>query len=177
MRKLVQFVLPIQGLKPGIQEYQFDIDKSFFDAFEHSLIHEGKLKVEVVVDKQPTLISLEIRSVGTVVTECDRCLDPIELPVEGEEYISIKYSNDPENKEDDDEVIYISPKASELDISKLIYDCISLSLPIRKVCDDVPGKSCNPDALKYIQKASEEDNDGKDDGSVWDKLKGLSLDD
>ena len=58
LKPLKQFSIPFTGLKIGKHQFEFEIDKSFFDAFEYSLVKEGHLKAAVELDKQETMLIL-----------------------------------------------------------------------------------------------------------------------
>ena len=55
MRKLGNFDIPFTGLKLGNHQYQFEIDKAFFDQFEFSEIGDAHFKVDLVLEKQSTM--------------------------------------------------------------------------------------------------------------------------
>ncbi|MEO7175569.1 MAG: DUF177 domain-containing protein, partial [Saprospiraceae bacterium] len=73
MKKQAQFILPLAGLNPGIHEYKYLIESDFFSYFENSTIEAGKVYAEVVLDKQLSLMTLDISISGEIDTVCDRC--------------------------------------------------------------------------------------------------------
>ena len=65
LKPLKQFSVPFTGLKIGKHQFDFEIDNSFFDAFEYSLLKKGNLKAEVELDKQETMLILHFHIQGT----------------------------------------------------------------------------------------------------------------
>ena len=74
MKSLQQYSIPFTGLKPGIHQFEFGVDDSFFKEFEYSLVKSGKLKVDLDLEKQETMMILHamvvFAHVERVVLEC-----------------------------------------------------------------------------------------------------------
>ena len=66
LKPLKQFSIPFTGLKIGKHQFDFEIDNAFFDAFEYSRVKKGSLKVDVELDKQETMLILQIHIAGTI---------------------------------------------------------------------------------------------------------------
>jgi uncharacterized metal-binding protein YceD (DUF177 family) len=114
-----------------------------------------------------------------VVCECDVCLEDFELPVDEEFKLLIKLS-ETENYEDD-EIIYITEKVIEYDLTQYLYESMMLSIPTRKTCDMSDNKKCNKEViakleeLSHIEEEEEDEDDENEDKTnpTWDKLKGI----
>ena len=87
---------------------------------------------------------------GEVELICDRCLETYLQPIESSNLMLVKFSET--ETDDGDEVIYIHPGAYQVEVAKLIYEFIVLSIPIRHVHpDDNEGKSlCDPEMLQKL---------------------------
>jgi len=170
MASLNPFKIPIRGLKPGEHRYEYQLNLDFFEEFEDSPIQEANIDVVAVLDKRPDMVVLDILFNGTFPTECDRCLSNIQLPIEGEQQLLIKYAEE-EDKVDDPDIVYISPEATEINIAQYIYEFVNLSVPIIKVydCEAEEPKPCNEDTLHYL----ENKEDAPVDNPIWDELKKL----
>ena len=72
-----KFNVELFGLQPGSYDYEFNIDDSFFQNFENSLIEQGSLKCRVVLEKAERLITVDCRISGMVKLICDRSLEPL----------------------------------------------------------------------------------------------------
>jgi uncharacterized metal-binding protein YceD (DUF177 family) len=100
---------------------------------------------------------------------CDRCGDPLEQPIEGNSHLFIKFGEEPEEESDD--VIIISDRDYQIDVSHYIYEFINLMLPAKRIHgEDENGESlCNPEAIKFLDENSgEQETDPR-----WDALKKL----
>jgi uncharacterized protein len=190
---LTAFSIPIKGLKQDFYSFDFQLDKSFFDAFENSMIPDGNIKVKMEMERKTSHLKLDFEFEGTIKTECDRCLVEIDLPIEGQHFMIVKFSE--ETQEDEDEIIYIHPEAHELRVAHYIYEYVNLAVPIRKTydCEAEETPPCDTSMLAYITSSSdyfenEEDNadggESEDDNSqptheaktiAWEALKNLKI--
>jgi uncharacterized metal-binding protein YceD (DUF177 family) len=153
MGNLVEYTLPISGMKNGMHAFDYQVRDEFFSHFEHSLIQNANVQLTVSLDKRPDLMILNFDFGGSVRTACDRCLEDFDLPVSGQQVLMVKYD---ESTHDDEEVFYITRSTQELDIAEFVYEFISLALPMVKTHDDA-GSSCNPEMLKYLNHTEETD--------------------
>lgn len=174
MDGLVSFSLPIQGLRDGVHEFHFDIDREFFQSFEGAPISEGKLELTLTLEKRPSIMVLEFDFSGVVQTECDRCLAGINLPIEGIQRLVIKYSE--EEQMEDAEVIYIHPEAQELQVARFAYEYIILAIPMIRVydCEDEHPRPCNMEMLSLLEDQGVSESEEEDtDNPIWQELKKL----
>ena len=102
MDPLIAFSIPVRGLRDGIHQFDFQIDRSFFGQFESAPVQEGDVSLQLELIKRPGLYTLTFSFEGTVKTECDRCLAPIDLPIEGEQRLLIKVSEAAEGEPAED---------------------------------------------------------------------------
>jgi uncharacterized protein len=166
MNVLDHFSIPYKGLKIGIHHFKFDVDTPFFKAFENAYISDGKLIGYLELDKRPDLVIADLKIVGSVTAQCDRCLDDFDLMIEGEFKLHVKFSKVEEEQE---EVIFIDPDSSHINFSKFVYDSICLSTPMVKYHDNE--EDCNP---VMIKKLNENKPESKVE-SVWNILDGINL--
>lgn len=160
MNVLDQFSIPYKGLGDGMHNLHFQVDDSFFAAFENALIQNGSFEVEVLLDKRPDHSIMTFRIQGVTVTDCDRCLSEIELPVEGEYTLHFKFS---EIESEDDEVVFLHPDTSIINLSRYIYDVIGLSVPVSKWCEDQEEMTeCDPFILSKMSGDADQIDDQED---------------
>lgn len=133
-------------LKLGDHEFEYHLDEPFFEAFKSSLSAKD-IHVKLLFHKAENMFTLNFRYSGNVLTECDRCLSSLELPVSGEERIIVKITDYPQENEDD--LIYLSHGDYKINIAQHLYDFVYLSLPIKKTCEDV-GKECDETVTRNI---------------------------
>lgn len=164
------------GLEPGSYEYHYDLDDNFFTAFENEDLRGGMVHFDVRLEKTTHVMLLIFSFQGIVTTECDRCLDPMEVPVEGHETLKLSVGDSVAMPNEDD--IVLPEGAVEVDISQWLYEFVAVSIPLQHIHpDDAEGHStCNPDMLRRLDERSgiAERTDGT---SVidprWAKLKDL----
>lgn len=120
------FVIPVKGLAPGKNHFEWAAGREFFELFENSDIIDADLKISVDADSGDFSLAVECRIEGHVTVICDRCLENLELPV------STSF---------EEEDVY--------DLTQDIYDFVCLSLPMQRVH---PEGACNEETLKYLSK-------------------------
>ncbi len=158
MKSLNHFTLPIMGLKMGMHQFDFQVDKEFFNHFDQEVIEDGKFDIKLYFDKRPDMIVLVFEFEGAVQTNCDRCLATINLPVKGNNQLLVKYA---EEESEDDEIWYIPSGKSELNVAKPIFEFIILNLPIIKTydCQSEEQAPCDEEMLRYLQPSDEKETD------------------
>lgn len=165
------FVIQFVGLKLGTHFYDFDINQSFFEGVDNTLIEDATVHATLALDKKETMMIAEFSVSGTVLSTCDRCNDLMEIPVENKQRIIYKYGTE---DSDDENLIVIHPEAYEINVSEPLYELLVLALPLRKIHDE---GGCNEEVMKlynqYIVNAEEpdedwDDEDWDDDEDDWD---------
>jgi len=109
---------------------------------------------------------------GTLTTSCDRCMGDLELPVKIHEDYIFKLGQE---REEESENIMIIPESDyQIDIGNLIFDYITLAIPLKKVhgMNDQDTSKCDPKVLKILENL----NQTKENDPRWDALKNLKLD-
>ena len=178
LRALKQFSIPFTGLKIGKHQFEFDIDNSFFDAFEYSLIKKGELKATVELDKQETMLILQIQISGTVRLECDKCLAEFNSPLAIKERQIVKFAEDDELESDDLEIIILNKKESSIDLAEILYELINVSVPFIKICEESSdGQICDQEMIARLEKLApgteQEEKEITDEDPRWAALKKL----
>jgi uncharacterized protein len=168
---LRHFIIPFSGLKVGNYTFTFEIDDKFFEHFEYSEISKGKLHVECQLDRQVRMMVLYFDITGTVSVPCDRCAEEFDLPLEGRQKLIVKFGAD--HTEESEDILIITEKEHELDVSQYLYEYIHLLLPIKKVhgTDESGNSLCNPDVLRYIKETEDHPVDPR-----WEVLQKLKDD-
>ena len=177
MENLKAYNIALKGLAIGKHDFDYQVGKQFFEYFDGEIVGDGCVKVKLELEKQSGLIVLWFRVKGTVNIQCDRCLDLFDQPVESQNKVFVKYGE--EKFEDGDDVVWIAPDETHINVAKLIYDFIVLSVPIKHVHpEDAHGESlCNPEMLKRLNLLSvkeEPEEENPETDSRWDELKKLA---
>ena len=184
--KFSEFKLPLKGMPVGVQEVEYHLGKQFFIDMESSDIKDADLDVKLTVSHRNDSYDLAFAISGEIVLICDRCLDDLQFPVETTYHIVVKYGED--YCDDSDELLIIPDSDSYLNVAYMVYDTVSLTIPIKHV--HAPGK-CNRAMSAMLKKhrvrnADDEYADIDDDSADvdadepvatdprWDELKKLT---
>ena len=164
--------IAFKGLGQGKHHFDYKVDHTFFARFEGSMVDDGEVDVNVVLEKQSSLLILWFTIKGYVTIQCDRCLDMYTQPIQTEQKVFVKFGED--SKDDGDDVVWVSTNDYQLNIAQLIYEFISLAMPIKHVHPEGPdGKtSCNPDMIEKMKKHVVREK-GESHDARWDELKKL----
>jgi len=147
---LKDFIIPFSGLKAGNHPFAFKIEDQFFEQFEYSEIRKGNIHVDCMLEKQQRMMVLHFDLKGEVEVPCDRCGEEFNLPVEGSQKLIVKFGTD--HKEESEDILVITDKEHELDVSQFLYEYVHLLLPFRKVhgTDENGNSLCDPEVIRYI---------------------------
>ena len=176
LKELRKYQIAFVGLKLGEHVFDFAIDGSFFKHFEGSLISECKINVKLVFEKKETFFMLRFYIDGTVNVSCDRCMEPFDKDVFGDFECIVKYADElAKLPNDEDEIIYIAKEDSHIDVAQLIYEYISICLPMQLIHPKLDNgeEGCNPAVLAILNKKEEAPTE---EDPRWSALKGLKFD-
>lgn len=151
------FDIAFVGLKPGIHEFEYEIDDKFFAAYQEQDFQHCVSQVKLRLEKSNGFMLLRFEVGGKLDVTCDRCGNPLPLELWDEFNIVVKLVEDPEpmnEQEEDPDVYYISKGASHLHISDWIYEFINLSIPMQRMCteEEMGGPYCNQEVLAVLKK-------------------------
>lgn len=171
------YIVPFVGLKIGFHGFEFEIGHSFFADRGNLDFNEVSVNVKVNLEKKETMMVATFSISGEVDTPCDRCADPVVIPISGEYTLVYKFGRE---SSEDESLVVLPHEAYELDWSDPIYEFILLSLPARVVHQ--PGE-CNEEMMKMMEQYTinledeeydedweeeEWDEDEWDDEEEWD---------
>ena len=147
-KKKQKLVIPFLGLKEGIHKFEFEIDSTFFEQFDYSIIEEGNFIIKVKFEKKKNLFNVDFKIKGKITSSCDRCLEPLTFKVKGEESLIVKFGETTFNETD--EIKVISPAEYELDLTNDIYQYVHLLMPTKVKHEKK--KDCNPEIIEQLEK-------------------------
>jgi len=148
MCSLKQFDIDLKALTEDITPLSWTLDDQFFALLEDTQLQSGSLHVSGSIRKAVGFFELLLHTEGTVKVTCDRCLDLMDQPVEGDLRVVVKLG--PEDREDDD-VITVDENSGVLKTAWLIYESIALAVPIQHVHQ--PG-DCNDAMMRVLEEHS-----------------------
>ena len=165
------------GLKPGVHEFDYELDDKFFSTFGEQDFKNCKAHVKLSLDKLPAFMMLRFEVGGTLEFICDRCGNDLPFELWDEFEILVKMVEDPGQmnlEEEDPDVYYISRTESHIDVKGWLYEFVNLSIPFQKSCseDEIGGPQCNKEVLEKLKMLNPQQNETKN--PIWkglDKLK------
>ncbi len=180
---MASYKLPLGSLSFGVQEFSYILDAEFFNAIEQSDVVDARVEATLVVDrKRDDIYQLDFAMKGVIVVPCDRCLDPMELPIDTSYSLSVKGGDELDDSKDG--VLVIPANWRDLDLAPIMRDTVLLCIPIMHTH---PEGKCNPDMMSHLgghlaDEGFDEHADGTDgddtfilgDDPRWAALKKLS---
>ena len=139
----------------GTQEFAYHLDKQFFVNMESTDVHDADIDVKLVVVHKHDMYDLSFHITGTVTLICDRCLDDLILPIDTTYDIAVKYGDD---YSETDDMLVIPDSDLTLNVSYMIYDTVSLAIPLKHVH---PLGKCNR-AMSALLRKHRAVKDGED---------------
>ena len=171
-----RYRIPFSGLKVGKHDFEFDIDRKFFDCFEYSLVKDGDLEVAVELQRQENMLVVDFHIDGTIELTCDVCLSDFPGQVSIDERLIVKFTEDDVDSSTE-EIVVLSKNEYELDIADLLYEYINLAVPHYKKCSEQGnGIECDQDMVAQLSKlAPQEPQSEAEEGTDprWEALKHL----
>ncbi|MCD7916649.1 MAG: DUF177 domain-containing protein [Tannerellaceae bacterium] len=179
----------LKSLSPGTHEFEYLLENKFFVDIDGTEVQKGKVKVHVTLKSSSMMFEMNFQIQGVVMVSCDRCLDDMELPIETQSRLIVKFGK--EYAEESEEIVIIPEEEGAINLAWFLYEFIALAVPMKHI--HAPGK-CNKAMSSKLKKHTtksvhDEDDDfggdaADDDISVddagtdstdprWDALKGL----
>ena len=180
MKKLNEFLIPFIGLKLGKHQFEYQVNKAFFESFDYDEFESADIKVSVVFDKKSTMLELNFKHKGTIHVPCDLTNEMFDFPIKGKLKVIVQFGE--EYNDDNDELLILPHGEHEINISQIIYEMIALSIPFRKVHPGIKDGTLDSEALRKlnelrVEEIKEENKNTEDNiDPRWDKLKQLLTD-
>ena len=122
MEKQDAYKLDLKGMLDDVVTRSLVADDDFFAAVQGDAIQHGHVALQVQVRRGEETFDLALQFQGEVEVSCDRCLEPMLQPVEGEALIKVRLGDTYED--------------GILDFSWLVYEQIALQIPLSHVHPD-----------------------------------------
>jgi len=178
--------IDLKNLSQGVHVYEYLLENQFFIDIDGAEVQKGKVNVNLSVKRISEMFEMNFQISGIVMVPCDRCLDDMEMPVETQNRLIVKFGK--EYSEESDEVVIVPEDEGAINLAWFLYEFIALGVPMKHI--HAPGK-CNKTMSSKLKKHTAHssvdddlDNDMTDDTPVdeeenstsdprWDALKGL----
>ena len=179
MSKTKEYTIPFVGLKLGKHKFEYQISNAFFEIFDYNEFQNSDIKVNVVLDKQSSLLELNFKHEGTINVPCDLTSEDFDLPIKGKLKLIVRFGETFNN--DNEELLILPFGEFEIDIAQYIYEMIILSIPLKRIHPGIKDGSLNTEALTKLKELTikEQKKEKKEEENIdprWDKLKQLLTD-
>lgn len=151
----------------GRHEFDYHLDKLFFDNMESADIRDADLNVKLTVVYRSEVYDLTFDIEGVITLLCDRCLDELPFDVKTQYHVMVKYGED--YNDDADDLLVIPESDNYLNVAYMIYDTVALTVPPRHVH---PVGMCNRamSALLKKHRANSTDEDADLENELIDEI-------
>jgi len=162
-------LINIASLRNETYEFQFHIDKTFFENFGKELVEDGNLDVRLTLTKHESFLETTFKIAGSVKLICDRSLDEFDYPLDLSNPVIFKFAEEAE--EISEEVIHLRRDADVLNAGQYIYDMIGSALPLKRLHPRFKEEDEENEEGKIIYSSSTQKEETID--PRWEKLKKL----
>lgn len=171
-----EFTIPFSGLKLGKHHFDFQIDQSFFDAFQYEEFNDAQVRVDLVLEKMSTMMEAHITAEGWVNVDCDLTREPYDQPIAAELNLVIKFGEEFNNE--DDEVLVLPHGEHQFNIAQYVYEMLVLAVPGKRVHPGVADGTLDSEALRKLKELEPKEVSENQDQTDprWDALKQLLTD-
>ncbi len=170
-----KYNIEFKGLTEGLHDFEFEVEKTFFEHFEESLIENGNILVKVALEKRSAFIKITFKIKGWIELNCDRCLDNYQQKIKDQAELFVKFGK--KDFEEGENVIWVLPEEHFISLAQPIYEYVSLCIPLRHVHpkNEDGKRECNKEMLKKLKKYMHSESDEEDTTTDprWDALKNL----
>ncbi|MEO5942225.1 MAG: DUF177 domain-containing protein [Ferruginibacter sp.] len=150
------FEIAFVGLKPGVHEFEYQLDDKFFIEKGAEDFTNADTTVKLSVEKNTGFMLLKFEVGGNAIVSCDRCGNPLKMDLWDEFNMLVKLVDNPDEmneQEEDPDVCYISRTESHLNVSDWVYEFVMLSVPMQRMCnkEEMGGPQCNNEVLEKLK--------------------------
>lgn len=180
MKDLKLFTIQYVGLKEGEHNFEYQIDKLFFDYFEFDDFNSVAINVDLNFIKKSTFMQLYFKVDGSVNVNCDLTNEPYDEPIQGEFELVVNFGQ--EYNDENEEILILPFGEYELSVAQYIYELVILSVPNKRVHPGVEDGTLKSEILNKLEELSlgsteeQENNDQSETDPRWDSLRKLLTD-
>jgi uncharacterized metal-binding protein YceD (DUF177 family) len=187
MKSTNEYLIPFIGLKLGKHQFEFFINKKFFDQFSFDEFESCDIKADVMLEKKATMLEISFKHKGTVNVPCDLTGEQFDLAIKGAIKLVVQFGEEFNN--DNDELLILPHGEHQIDLAQYLYEMIVLSIPQKRVHPGVKDGTLQTEVLIKLNelqvkdpRASEKSKKLKEEKKEeevdprWDKLKQLLTD-
>lgn len=185
MKDLKEFDISFIGLKEGIHQFDYTIDKKFFDFFNYDDFYDSNVNVELSFLKNTTIFELDFVFSGWVKVACDLTTELYHQPIETSIRLIVKFGA--EFNDENEELLIIPFSESNINVAQYIYEAIVLAVPLKRVHPGVIDGSLHSEVLEKLKEfeikaddeeldeQQEEENKNREIDPRWNKLRNILI--
>lgn len=152
-----EFDIAFVGLKPGLHEYDYEVDSKFFQDYKQTDFSNCQAKIKLTLERNTSFLMLKFEVGGNMDVVCDRCGNNLGMELWDEFNLIVKLVENPDEMnvtEEDPDIHYISRTESHLHVADWIYEFVTLSIPMQRSCkeEEIGGPQCNKEVLEMLKK-------------------------
>jgi uncharacterized metal-binding protein YceD (DUF177 family) len=170
-----KYNIEFKGLKEGLHDFEYKIDNTFFEHFEVSLVDNGNILINVTFEKRSAFLKIHLIIKGWLELTCDRCLEAYQQKVRQKTELYVKFGE--KDFEEGENVIWIPSDEHHINLAQIIYEYVSLSMPLRRVHpkNNYGKRECNKEMLNKLKSYMHPERDKVETPTDprWDALKNL----
>ena len=163
-----QFNINLKGLTADVTPLEYEIDNGFFQSIDDAQVQGGSLHVSGSIRKAIGFFELKLHINGTAIVTCDRCLEPMDQPVDTDMRLVIKLGS--ENSDEGDDVVIVDEHDATIDTSWYIYESVVLAVPIQHVHQLGDCNVAMSEKLLELSTARSSNADAEDIDPRWQAL-------
>jgi uncharacterized metal-binding protein YceD (DUF177 family) len=175
MEKLLKaYSIQFSGLKEGKHEFEFELNKEFFEVFDFQDGEDARFRAHLELDKKVNRLDFKIAVSGEMLVHCDLTDELFWLPLENKAELIVKFGE--EFDDTDDEILVIPHGEHSVNLAQPLYELIVLAKPLKVVHPDVAAGKKGQETLERLQALSPDQKQKESEEEIdprWNKLKDL----
>ena len=168
MKSISKHKIEFAGLKIGKHQFNFELNKEFFENFSFFDFNNINLCVVVDLTKKSTLLELNFNLKGSVNVNCDMTNEPFDMPFNKEDFLVVKFGQ--EYNDEDNEILVLPYGEHKVILDQYLYELVILSLPRKRVHPGVEDGTLESEIIKILDELKPSGLALESDPR-WEKLK------
>ena len=168
MKSISTHKIEFAGLKVGKHQFNFELNKEFFENFSFFDFNNIDLSVDVDLTKKSTLLELNFHLRGSVNVNCDMTNEPFDMPFNKEDFLVVKFGQ--EYNDEDNEILVLPYGEHKVILDQYLYELVILSLPRKRVHPGVEDGTLESEIIKILDELKPSGLALESDPR-WEKLK------
>jgi len=146
-----------------ICKYEYLLDNKFFIDIDGTEVQKGKVNVSLKLEHKNSGFEMNFHITGIAIVPCDRCLDDMEIPVETDSRLIVKFGK--EYAEESDEILIIAEEEGGINLAWFLYEFVALAIPMKRI--HAPGK-CNKTMSSKLRKHAPKSSDDEEEIDIFE---------